>query len=154
MSSELTDLYQQVIVDHAKRPRNFRVLTGANRKVDGYNPLCGDKVTIYVQVEDGVVRDISFQGSGCAISTASASLLTEALKGKTLEDAEALFDSFHDLVTGLEPAHGEPGLGKLAAFSGVCDYPTRVKCATLAWHALHAALEGDQPVVSTEEPGA
>ena len=151
MSSELTDLYQQVIVDHAKRPRNFRVLSGANRKVDGYNPLCGDKVTIYVQVEDGVVRDISFQGSGCAISTASASLLTEALKGKTLEDAEALFESFHELVTGLQPAHDEPGLGKLAAFSGVCDYPTRVKCATLAWHALHAALEGDQPVVSTEE---
>ena len=151
MSSELTDLYQQVIVDHAKRPRNSRVLSGANRKVDGYNPLCGDKVTIYVQVEDGVVRDISFQGSGCAISTASASLLTEALKGKTLEDAEALFESFHELVTGLQPAHDEPGLGKLAAFSGVCDYPTRVKCATLAWHALHAALEGDQPVVSTEE---
>ena len=151
MSSELTDLYQQVIVDHAKRPRNFRVLSAANRKVDGYNPLCGDKVTIYVQVEDGVVRDISFQGSGCAISTASASLLTEALKGKTLEDAEALFESFHELVTGLQPAHDEPGLGKLAAFSGVCDYPTRVKCATLAWHALHAALEGDQPVVSTEE---
>jgi len=154
LSSELTDLYQQVIVDHAKRPRNFRVLGGASRKVDGYNPLCGDKVTIYVQVEDGVVRDISFQGSGCAISTASASLLTEALKGKTLEDAEALFESFHDLVTGLEPAHDEPGLGKLAAFSGVCDYPTRVKCATLAWHALRAALEGDEPMVSTEEPGA
>lgn len=151
MSSELTDLYQQVIVDHAKRPRNFRILSGANRKVDGYNPLCGDKVTIYVQVEDGVVRDISFQGSGCAISTASASLLTEALKGKTLKDAEALFESFHELVTGLQPAHDEPGLGKLAAFSGVCDYPTRVKCATLAWHALHAALEGDKPVVSTEE---
>jgi len=153
LSSELTDLYQQVIVDHAKRPRNFRVLSGANRKVDGYNPLCGDKVTIYVQVEDGVVRDISFQGSGCAISTASASLLTEALKGKTMEDAEALFESFHELVTGLQPAHDEPGLGKLAAFSGVCDYPTRVKCATLAWHALHAALEGDKPAVSTEEPG-
>jgi len=151
LSSELTDLYQQVIVDHAKRPRNFRILSGANRKVDGYNPLCGDKVTIYVQVEDGVVRDISFQGSGCAISTASASLLTEALKGKTLKDAEALFESFHELVTGLQPAHDEPGLGKLAAFSGVCDYPTRVKCATLAWHALHAALEGDKPVVSTEE---
>jgi nitrogen fixation NifU-like protein len=154
LSSELNELYQQVIVDHAKRPRNFRVLSEANRKVDGYNPLCGDKVTIYAKVEDGVVRDISFQGSGCAISTASASLLTEALKGKTLADAEALFESFHDLVMGLHPAHDEPGLGKLAAFSGVCDYPTRVKCATLAWHALHAALEGDQPVVSTEDPGA
>lgn len=150
MSSELNELYQQVIVDHAKRPRNFRVPTGASRRVDGYNPLCGDKVTIYVKVEDGVVRDISFQGSGCAISTASASLLTEALKGKTLEDAEALFESFHDLVTGLDPAHDEPGLGKLAAFSGVCDYPTRVKCATLAWHTLRAALKGEGDQVSTE----
>ncbi len=150
MSSELNELYQQVIVDHAKRPRNFRVPTGASRRVDGYNPLCGDKVTIYVKVEDGVVRDISFQGSGCAISTASASLLTEALKGKTLEDAEALFESFHDLVTGLDPAHEEPGLGKLAAFSGVCDYPTRVKCATLAWHTLRAALKGEGDQVSTE----
>lgn len=150
MSAELNELYQQVIVDHAKRPRNFRVLNEANRKVDGYNPLCGDKVTIYLRVEDGVVRDISFQGSGCAISTASASLLTEALKGKTVADAEALFESFHELVTGLEPEHEEPGLGKLAAFSGVCDYPTRVKCATLAWHALRAALEGDRPAVSTE----
>jgi nitrogen fixation NifU-like protein len=150
LSSELNELYQQVIVDHAKRPRNFRVPTGASRRVDGYNPLCGDKVTIYVKVEDGVVRDISFQGSGCAISTASASLLTEALKGKTLEDAEALFESFHDLVTGLDPAHEEPGLGKLAAFSGVCDYPTRVKCATLAWHTLRAALKGEGDQVSTE----
>ncbi len=150
MSSDLNELYQEVIVDHARRPRNFRVLSEANRKVDGHNPLCGDKLTLYVKVEDGVVRDISFQGSGCAISTASASLLTEALKGKTLEDAEALFESFHDLVTGLEPAHTEPGLGKLAAFSGVCDYPTRVKCATLAWHTLHAALKGEGDKVSTE----
>jgi nitrogen fixation NifU-like protein len=150
LSSDLRELYQQVIVDHSKRPRNFRVLAEANRKVDGFNPLCGDKVTIYVKVEDGIVRDISFQGSGCAISTASASLLTEALKGKTLEDAEALFESFHDLVTGLEPSHEEPELGKLAAFSGVCDYPTRVKCATLAWHTLHAALNGEGEKVSTE----
>lgn len=150
MSSDLNELYQQVIVDHAKRPRNFRVLAQANRTVDGYNPLCGDKVTIYVRVEDAVVRDISFQGSGCAISTASASLLTEALKGKTLEDAEALFESFHQLVTGLEPSHEAPGLGKLAAFSGVCDYPTRVKCATLAWHTLHAALKGEGEKASTE----
>ncbi len=150
MSSDLSELYQQVIVDHAKRPRNFRLLTDANRKVEGFNPLCGDKVTIYVRVENGVVRDISFQGSGCAISTASASLLTEALKGKTIEDAEALFESFHDLVTGLTPAQDEPGLGKLAAFSGVCDYPTRVKCATLAWHTLRAALEGGETTVSTE----
>ncbi len=154
MSSDLRDLYQQVIVDHSKRPRNFRVVEGANRKVDGYNPLCGDKVTIYLKIEEGVVRDLSFQGSGCAISTASASLLTEALKGKTLSEAAALFESFHDLVTGLAPEHTEPDkLGKLAAFSGVCDYPTRVKCATLAWHTLRAALEDEQKAqkpVSTE----
>ena len=151
MDNALRELYQEVILDHSRHPRHFGELENATHKAEGYNPLCGDKVTIFVKVEDGVVRDISFQGSGCAISTASASLLTEALKGKTLKDAEALFESFHELVTGLQPAHDEPGLGKLAAFSGVCDYPTRVKCATLAWHALHAALEGDKPVVSTEE---
>lgn len=150
MSSDLKDLYQQVIVDHSKRPRNYRVIEQANRRVDGYNPLCGDKVTIFVRLEDGVVKDISFQGAGCAISTASASLLTEALKGKTLEDAERLFESFHDLVTGLQPAHEEPKLGKLEAFSGVCDYPTRVKCATLAWHTLRAALKGEGESVSSE----
>ncbi len=150
MSTEIKDLYQQVIVDHSKRPRNCRPLEGASRKVDGYNPLCGDKVTIYVKVEGGVVKDISFEGSGCAISTASASLLTESLKGKSLEDAEALFESFHNLVTGLEPAHAGPKLGKLAVFSGVCDYPTRVKCATLAWHTLHAAIKGEAEKVSTE----
>jgi nitrogen fixation NifU-like protein len=150
LNSELTELYQQVIVDHSKRPRNFRILDGASRKVEGYNPLCGDKVTIYVKLRDGVVEDISFQGSGCAISTASASLLTEALKGRTLADAEALFESFHELVTGLQPEHEEAKLGKLAAFSGVCDYPTRVKCATLAWHTLRAALKGEGKAVSTE----
>lgn len=149
MSTEIKDLYQQVIVDHSKRPRNFRRLEGA-RKVEGYNPLCGDKITIYVKLEGGVVKDISFEGSGCAISTASASLLTESLKGKSLEDAEALFESFHNLVTGLEPSHAAPKLGKLAVFSGVCDYPTRVKCATLAWHTLHAAIEGETGKVSTE----
>jgi nitrogen fixation NifU-like protein len=150
VSTEIKDLYQQVIVDHSKRPRNRRPLEGANRKVEGYNPLCGDKITIYVKLEDGVVKDISFEGSGCAISTASASLLTESLKGKSLEDAEALFESFHNLVTGLEPAHAAPKLGKLAVFSGVCDYPTRVKCATLAWHTLHAAIKGETGKISTE----
>jgi nitrogen fixation NifU-like protein len=139
-------------VDHSKRPRNFRVVENANRTVDGFNPLCGDKITIYLRIENDVVKDLSFQGAGCAISTASASLLTEALKGKTLSEAEALFESFHDLVTGLAPAHAvEPEkLGKLAAFSGVCDYPTRVKCATLAWHTLHAALQNERKPVSTE----
>jgi nitrogen fixation NifU-like protein len=150
VSTEIKDLYQQVIVDHSKRPRNFRPLENADRKVEGYNPLCGDKITIYVKLENGVVKDISFEGSGCAISTASASLLTESLKGKSLADAEALFESFHKLVTGLQPAHESPRLGKLAVFSGVCDYPTRVKCATLAWHTLHAALRGDTEEVSTE----
>ena len=150
MSSDVRELYQQVIVDHSKRPRNLRPLEGANRKVEGYNPLCGDKVTIYVKLENGVIADISFEGSGCAISTASASLLTESLKGKTLAEAEALFESFHNLLTGLEPAAEAPKLGKLVVFSGVCDYPTRVKCATLAWHTLHAALSGEGEKVSTE----
>jgi nitrogen fixation NifU-like protein len=149
LSSDLRDLYQQVIVDHSKRPRNFRAIDHA-RTVEGFNPLCGDKVTIYVRVEDGVVKDVSFQGSGCAISTASASLLTEALKGKTLADAEALFESFRQLLMGLEPPRDEPKLGKLTVFSGVCDYPTRVKCATLAWHTLRAALKGAEKTVSTE----
>jgi nitrogen fixation NifU-like protein len=150
VSSDLKDLYQQVIVDHSKKPRNFRVIAEA-RRVEGYNPLCGDRVTVFVKMEDDKIADVAFQGTGCAISTASASLLTEALKGKTLEDAEALFSAFHDLVTGLEPRHGEgPALGKLEAFSGVCDYPTRVKCATLAWHTLRAALKGeaDKPVTT------
>jgi nitrogen fixation NifU-like protein len=151
MSSDLRDLYQQVIVDHSKSPRNFRILEGANRTVEGYNPLCGDRITIFLKMEGDVVKDLSFQGSGCAISTASASLLTEALKGKNLSEAEALFESFHDLVTGLQPVHEEPEkLGKLAAFSGVCDYPTRVKCATLAWHTLRSALKGEEKTVSTE----
>ena len=150
MSSELQDLYQQVIVDHSKRPRNFRQLADATRKVEGNNPLCGDTITIYLKLEGGLVKDISFEGSGCAISTASASLLTESLKGKTLADAEALFESFHNLVTGLEPSHQDPSLGKLTVFSGVCDYPTRVKCATLAWHTLRAALKGEGEIVSTE----
>jgi nitrogen fixation NifU-like protein len=149
VNSDVRELYQQVIVDHSKRPRNFRVIDQA-RTVEGYNPLCGDKVTVYVRVEEGVVKDVSFQGSGCAISTASASLLTEAIKGKTIKDAEALLEAFHELVTGLEPAQGEPALGKLKVFQGVCDYPTRVKCATLAWHTLRAALEGTGEKVSTE----
>jgi nitrogen fixation NifU-like protein len=150
VSSDLRDLYQQVIVDHSKKPRNYHSLEGASRKVEGYNPLCGDRITIYLKLDGDIVRDISFEGAGCAISTASASLLTESLKGKTLAEAEALFESFHALVTGLEPSHEAPKLGKLEAFSGVCDYPTRVKCATLAWHTLRAALKNDATKVSTE----
>jgi nitrogen fixation NifU-like protein len=151
--SELRELYQEVILDHHKKPRNHRPLADASAKVEGYNPLCGDRVTVYVKVEDGIVKDISFQGSGCAISTASASMMTESLKGKTLAEAEALFKSFHQLVTG-SPDHGTreaPGLGKLAVFSGVREFPVRVKCATLPWHTLQAALEGhEEKTVSTE----
>lgn len=146
--SDLNDLYQEVIVDHSKRPRNFRCLQDANRDADGYNPLCGDKVKVYVKLEGERVSDISFQGAGCAISTASASLLTESLKGKTRAEAEAMFEKFHALVTEGGPPAAE--LGKLAVFSGVSKYPARVKCATLVWHALRAALADRHEVVSTE----
>ncbi len=149
--SDVGQLYQEVILDHYKKPRNFRKLDGASRNAEGYNPLCGDKVTVYVKLEDGVVRDISFQGSGCAISTASASMMTASLKGKTLAEAEALFASFHRLVTGQPDTALNPvELGKLAVFSGISEFPIRVKCATLAWHTLHAALEGNGQTVSTE----
>jgi nitrogen fixation NifU-like protein len=139
---DLRDLYQEVILDHSKRPRNFRKPEGANRHADGYNPLCGDKVTIYLTVRDGRVQDAAFQGSGCAISTASASMMTERLKGRTVEEAEALFARFHELLTSAEdPVAPAPELGKLAAFAGVREYPMRVKCATLAWHTLRSALD-------------
>ena len=150
--SELTNLYQDVILDHAKRPRNFHTIADADRHANGYNPLCGDKVTIYLTLQDDHIKDISFQGSGCAISTASASILTETLKGKTRKEAEAIFEVFHGLVTG-KPTNSTtaPALGKLAVFSGVCEFPVRVKCASLAWHTLKSALESSPPVASTEE---
>jgi nitrogen fixation NifU-like protein len=149
--SDLRELYQELIIDHSKRPRNFRVLEGANRKSDGYNPLCGDKVTVFLELEGDRVKDIGFQGTGCAISTASASVMTESLKGKSLAQVEALFDMFHQLVTGKPPTAGTaPELGKLAVFSGVSEFPARVKCATLAWHTLHAAIQGQGEPVSTE----
>jgi len=150
--SSLGSLYQEVVLDHSRKPRNFKALDGANRKADGYNPLCGDKVTIYIKLEDGRVADISFQGSGCAISTASASILTETLKGKTEQEVETLFEKFHDLVTG-ESRNEDPDatdLGKLEVFSGVSEFPARVKCATLSWHTLRAALKGEVGKVSTE----
>ncbi|MGH7768347.1 MAG: Fe-S cluster assembly sulfur transfer protein SufU [Candidatus Binatia bacterium] len=146
--SDLRDLYQELILDHNKRPRNFKKLEDANRTAEGYNPLCGDKVKIYARLEDGRVKDVSFEGSGCAISKASASVMTESLKGKTVAEVEALFKRFRDLVTGKESSEGD--LGKLVVFSGVCEFPTRVKCATLAWHALAAALQGKDESVSTE----
>ncbi len=149
--SDLRELYQELIIDHSKRPRNFRTLEGANRKAEGYNPLCGDKVTVYVDVDGDRVADIGFEGKGCAISTASASVMTETVKGKSLAEAEALFEIFHNLVTGKPPADGKtPELGKLAVFSGVSEFPARVKCATLAWHTLHAALKKSGETVSTE----
>ena len=149
--SDMLDLYQELILDHSKRPRNHRKLDAPDLEAHGHNPLCGDHVTVYVRVENGVVQDVSFEGSGCAISTASASLMTEVLKGKPLEEAKELFKKFHDLITGeTRESHEEPGLGKLEVFSGVCHYPARVKCATLAWHTLNAALEGKADSASTE----
>ena len=148
---DLRDLYQEVILDHTKRPRNFRRMEDASRFAEGHNRLCGDRITVFVKVEDGVIRDVSFQGMGCAISTASASMITEALKGKTVVEAQKLFTEFHELVTGPPDQEGDaPELGKLAVFAGVREYPVRVKCATLAWHTLRAALGGSGEVVSTE----
>jgi nitrogen fixation NifU-like protein len=148
--SELRDLYQDVILEHARRPRNFREMEGEGKhRVEGFNPLCGDHFTVWLDVADGRVRDASFTGNGCAISTASASVMTELVKGRTQEDADALFERFHALVTGRDVPPAED-LGKLAVFAGVSEYPARVKCASLAWHALHAALADQGTVVSTE----
>ncbi|MDY6943992.1 MAG: SUF system NifU family Fe-S cluster assembly protein [Pseudomonadota bacterium] len=148
---ELRQLYQDIIVDHNRSPRNFRKIENATRIAEGYNPLCGDKLVIYAVLEDGVIADLSFLGSGCAISTASASLMTEQLKGKTVEEAEALFQQMHHMLTGQnETPPDMEKLGKLAALSGVKDYPARVKCATLCWHTLHSALEGTDELVTTE----
>ena len=146
--SELRDLYQSVILDHYKKPRNYGALENATGRAEGVNPLCGDHVTVQVRVEDGMVVAVGFEGTGCAISKASASLMTEIVGGKSIEDFEALFGRFHDLVTGDEEP-GE-GLGKLEVLSGVREFPSRVKCATLAWHALRAAIGGDQGEISTE----
>ncbi len=134
------ELYQETILDHSKRPRNFHGMEDADRRAEGYNPLCGDKLRLYLKIEDGIVKDASFEGSGCAISTASASLMTETVRGKTRDEAMALIERFHDLLTTEAPVSS--GLGKLAVFCGVRDYPARVKCATLCWHTLKSALEG------------
>ncbi|MGH9366231.1 MAG: Fe-S cluster assembly sulfur transfer protein SufU [Thermoanaerobaculia bacterium] len=151
-NGDLRDLYQEVILDHGKRPRNFRQLPDANRHAQGYNPLCGDRETVYLKLEEDVVRDVSFQGAGCAISTASASLMTESLKGKSRREVEALFEKFHDLITGERKAGPDgPALGKLEVFSGVREFPVRIKCATLPWHTMKAALAGDGQTISTED---
>jgi nitrogen fixation protein NifU and related proteins len=147
--SDLRDLYQDVILEHSKAPRNYRELPAANHKAEGFNPLCGDHFTLYVNMEGDSIGDIGFVGSGCAISKASASMMTQSVKGKTKKEAEELFQQFHKLVTG-EANGNQAELGKLAVFSGVSEFPVRVKCATLAWHTLKAALEGKQEAVSTE----
>jgi nitrogen fixation NifU-like protein len=148
--SDLRELYQQVILDHNKSPRNFRELSNPTSRVEGYNPLCGDHYTIFVQVDGDTIKDLSFTGSGCAISKASASVMSSTLKGKSKEDASRLFDTFHKLVTGDTSGLDAADLGRLAAFSGVSEFPARVKCATLAWHTLRTALEGKKDTVSTE----
>jgi nitrogen fixation protein NifU and related proteins len=147
--ADLRDLYQELILEHSKHPRNYRALPEASRKVEGFNPLCGDHFTIYLKLDGDTLTDITFEGAGCAISKSSASVMTQALKGKNKRQAEALFNQFHDLLTGKSHATTEE-LGKLAAFSGVSEFPVRVKCATLAWHAVHEALAEDQEAVTTE----
>jgi nitrogen fixation protein NifU and related proteins len=147
--TDLRELYQELILEHSKAPRNYRRLAQANRKAEGHNPLCGDHFTIYVQISGDSIQDISFQGSGCAISKASASMMTQSLKGKSTQEAKELFEHFHRTITGEKNGHPAQ-LGKLAVFAGVAGFPTRVKCATLAWHTLAAALEGMQEPVSTE----
>ena len=146
---ELRDLYQEVILEHSKAPRNYKEPAGSNHKAEGYNPLCGDRFTVFLEMDGDTIRDIGFQGAGCAISKASASMMTQSVKGKTKAQAQQIFEQFHELVTGHSHEH-ETGLGKLAVFSGVSEFPMRVKCATLAWHTLQAALEGEQDKVSTE----
>jgi SUF system FeS assembly protein, NifU family len=149
--NELQTLYQDVILDHNKSPRNFRVMTDATNVVDGYNPLCGDHYKIYLKVEDDVVKEVAFQGSGCAISKASASLMSVIMKGKTKAEAEELFNKFHVLVTGeLNAEANSEELGRLVAFAGVSEFPARVKCAILAWHTVHSALQGRTESISTE----
>jgi nitrogen fixation NifU-like protein len=150
MSSELGDLYQELILDHKRHPRNFHRLEGATHKAQGFNPLCGDELTLYLRIEDDRIVDVGFEGQGCAISTASASLLTETVKGKTVAEAEDMFGRMHDLLTKDAPEVTPESMGKLGVLSGVRDYPTRVKCATLSWHTLKAALGGQRDTATTE----
>ena len=148
--SELRELYQEVILDHNKHPRNFGEIEGADRHAEGYNPLCGDRLTVYLNLEKDVITEAAFQGSGCAISKASASLMTDAVKGKTVAEARLLFDRFHAMITNNANENSESQIGKLAVLAGVRDYPMRVKCAILAWHALRAAVDENNQSISTE----
>jgi len=150
MFEDLRDLYQEVIFDHNRNPRNFRVIDGADRKVEGFNPLCGDRLTLFLKMNGDRIEDASFQGSGCAISTASVSLMTEIIKGKTEAEAEQLFKTFHEMTTGKNPDIQLEAIGKLAVLAGVREYPARVKCATLAWHTLDAAIKNEAETISTE----
>jgi len=147
---DLKELYQEVIVDHNRSPRNFHAMADATRSLEGFNPLCGDRLTLYVKLDGERVSDISFNGCGCAISTASASLMTEALKGKTRAEAEEIFKGFHDMLINSAPPEDPAAFGKLAALAGVREYPSRIKCATLCWHTLHALIDGADAPVSTE----
>lgn len=149
--SDLRELYQEIIMDHNKNPQNFHKLENANRKVEGRNPLCGDHYTIYLKVENDIIQDIGFEGAGCAISKASASVMSTLLKGKTVEEAKILFNNFHDIVTGkISMEEAMMDMGKLGAFAGVAEYPSRVKCAILSWHAMHDGINGDNNQVTTE----
>ena len=148
--SDLRELYQEVILDHNKHPRNFGEIEGSDRHAEGYNPLCGDRLTVYLNLEKDVITEVAFQGSGCAISKASASLMTDAVKGKTVAEARLLFDRFHAMITNNANENSESQIGKLAVLAGVRDYPMRVKCAILAWHALRAAVDENNQSVSTE----
>jgi nitrogen fixation NifU-like protein len=150
MSFDMKDLYQDVIVDHNRSPRNFGSMDDADRSLEGYNPLCGDRLTLYLKLDGDHITDIRFDGSGCAISVASASLMTEVMKGKTLKEAEKIFEDFHTLLTAENPDIDIERFGKLAALAGVREYPTRIKCASLCWHTLHGLLEGVQAPISTE----
>ena len=148
--SDLRELYQQVILDHNRNPRNFKEMPNPTRKVEGYNPLCGDHYTVFLQLDGETIRDVSFTGNGCAISKASASVMSSTVKGKSRTEADQLFDTFHKLVTGENAGLSEAELGRLAAFSGVSEFPARVKCASLPWHTLRTALEGEKDSISTE----
>jgi nitrogen fixation NifU-like protein len=148
--SELNELYQEVILDHNRKPRNFRKMEDASHAVEGFNPLCGDHITVYVRIKDDVIDDISFEGAGCAISKASASMMTASLKGKSAAEAEATFNRVHEMLTSESPDNDEDVLGSLVVLAGVREFPTRVKCASLSWHAMRSALRGEGATVSTE----